>query len=75
MLRLELQTRVLSTLKMGNYLNRKYQIVVTNPPYLGNKGMNLELSEFAKENYADSKLDLFAMFMDRTIQMLDSFVS
>lgn len=39
--------------------------VVANPPYMGGKGMNPALKEFAKSNFPDSKADLFAMFMER----------
>ncbi|MEH1656792.1 Eco57I restriction-modification methylase domain-containing protein, partial [Salmonella enterica] len=43
-------------------LAQRYDAVVANPPYMGGKGMNSELKEFAKNNFPDSKADLFAMF-------------
>ncbi|MGE8181983.1 BREX-1 system adenine-specific DNA-methyltransferase PglX [Pseudomonas mandelii] len=43
----------------------KYDAVVANPPYMGSKGMNSTLKEFAKKNFPDSKADLFAMFIER----------
>jgi len=49
-------------------LLRKYDCVVTNPPYMGSKGMNPDLKEFAKLSYPDSKSDLFAMFIERAKQ-------
>lgn len=42
----------------------KYDVVITNPPYMGNRGMNSELSKYINENYKDSKSDLFAVFME-----------
>ena len=48
-------------------LARKYDCVVTNPPYMGGKGMNPELRAFAKDNFPDSKSDLFAMFIERNL--------
>lgn len=42
----------------------QYDAVVANPPYMGGKGMNLALKEFAKRNFPDSKADLFAMFIE-----------
>lgn len=43
----------------------QYDVVVTNPPYMGTKGMNAELSSFVKKRYTTSKGDLFSVFMDR----------
>ncbi len=58
--------KVLQALEQADYLSQKYHVVVANPPYMGGKGMNGSLSNFAKQNYPDSKSDLFAMFIDRT---------
>ena len=44
---------------------RKYDVVVTNPPYMGSSGMGTRLAEFVKKWYPDSKSDLFAVFMER----------
>ena len=44
---------------------RKYDVVVTNPPYMGSSGMGARLTEFVKKQYPDSKSDLFAVFMER----------
>lgn len=44
---------------------RKYDVVVTNPPYMGSSGMGARLAEFVKKQYPDSKSDLFAVFMER----------
>lgn len=46
-------------------LAQRYDAVVANPPYMGGKGMNGELREFAKKQFPDSKSDLFAMFIER----------
>lgn len=43
----------------------RYDVVITNPPYMGAKGMNPELSDFTKKHYKDSRIDLYAVFMDR----------
>lgn len=48
---------------------QKYDVVVTNPPYMGSSGMNAKVSEYVKENYADSKSDLFAVFIEKCGQM------
>jgi hypothetical protein len=50
-------------------LTSTYSCVVTNPPYMGGKGMNAELGDFVKKNYPDSKSDLFAVFMERGFEI------
>jgi len=37
-----------------------YDCVVTNPPYMGGKGLNGLLKEFLKDNYADVEQNRFA---------------
>lgn len=49
---------------VGAMLGQKYEIVVTNPPYMGASGMSVKLSEYVKRNYPNSKADLFAVFME-----------
>lgn len=48
---------------------QKYDVVVTNPPYMGNSGMSGKLSEFVKKHYPDSKSDLFACFIEKGNRM------
>lgn len=49
----------------GKMLSGLYEVVITNPPYMGSKGMNPKLSEYTKKHFKDSKSDLFAVFMER----------
>lgn len=49
----------------GMILAQKYNVVATNPPYMGSSGMGSALSKYAKDNYPDSKSDLFAVFIER----------
>ena len=55
--------------KQAQIMAQKYDVVVTNPPYMGSSGMSGKLSEFVKKNYPDSKSDLFAVFIERCGQM------
>ncbi len=50
-------------------LNRQYDAVITNPPYMGSSSMNPVLREFVRRQYPDSKSDLFAVFMERCAAM------
>jgi len=56
----ELQKKILSS---------EFHCVVTNPPYMGGKGMNAELSDFVKKQYPDSKSDLMTCFMERCLDL------
>jgi Eco57I restriction-modification methylase len=60
---------VLATLRMAEALGPRYAVVVANPPYMGSKGMNGRLSAWAKEYYPNSKSDLFAMFIERNLDL------
>ena len=46
-------------------LSIRYDAVIANPPYMGAKGMNADLKDFAKTNFPNSKSDLFAIFIER----------
>lgn len=60
------QQRLQELVAVGEVLAQKYEVVVTNPPYMGSSGMGAKLSAYVKQNYPDSKSDLFAVFMERT---------
>lgn len=40
-------------------MSKKFNVVITNPPYMGSSGMGTKISEFVKKNFPDSKSDLF----------------
>ncbi|WP_416037919.1 BREX-1 system adenine-specific DNA-methyltransferase PglX [Lactococcus formosensis] len=60
-----LDQAVREMVEVGELLQQKYAIVVTNPPYMGSSGFNPTLAKFAKKTYPNSKSDLFAMFIER----------
>lgn len=55
---------LLPLVQVAEALAQKYDVVVTNPPYMGNSSMSANLSEFIKKKYPDSKSDMFAIFME-----------
>ena len=65
----EASKRLQELINIGKTLAQKYDVVVTNPPYMGASGMGAKLSAFLKKNYPDSKSDLFACFIERCGQM------
>jgi len=52
-------------------LAQRYEAVVANPPYMGSKGMNKALKDYAKSAYPNSKSDLFAIFMEHGFSLLN----
>lgn len=54
---------------VGKVLSDKYHTVVTNPPYAGTSNLSPKLNAYIKENYPDSKSDLFAVFIERCSEM------
>ena len=61
--------KALRVLEQAEFLRPKYHVVVANPPYMGGKGMNGRLGVWIKENYPDTKSDLFAAFVERITEM------
>ena len=49
-------------IKQHTVMTDKFDITVTNPPYMGNSRMNGILKEYIDKNYSDVKSDLFAVF-------------
>ena len=60
---------LLPLVQVAEALAQKYDVVVTNPPYMGSSGMSIKLSDYVKSDYPDSKSDLFAVFIERCGQM------
>ena len=60
---------ILPLIQVAETMAQKYDVVVTNPPYMGASGMGTKLSEYVKKNYPDSKSDLFACFIERGFRM------
>lgn len=56
---------LLPLVQQAMLLAKQYDAVIANPPYMGGKGMNTALKDFAKKKFPDSKSDLFAMFIER----------
>ena len=61
----ETQEQLRKLVRVAKNLGQKYDAVVTNPPYMGASGMGAKLSKYVKDNYSDSKSDLFAVFIEK----------
>lgn len=61
--------KLMPLVKQGRLMSNKYDVVCTNPPYMGSKGMNAKVSSYILKNYPESKNDLFAVFIERCNQI------
>ena len=65
-------TELLPLMQQAQMLGMQFDAVVANPPYMGSKGMNSIVKEYARLVYPDSKADLFAMFIERGFEWCKS---
>lgn len=52
-------------IKQYEIMKAKYDVTITNPPYMGGKGFSPKLKTYVEKNYKDTKSDLFAVFIER----------
>lgn len=64
-------------LNLAKIISSEYDIVVTNPPYMGHSGMNSDLSKYIKEHFPNTKGDLSTVFMEVSLKFAkeNGFVS
>ena len=65
--------KVLKVFRQVDYLCPKYEVVIANPPYMSSNGMNNRLKTWAESNFANSKTDLFAMFIERNLDLVRKY--
>jgi len=51
--------------KQAEIMSRMYEVCITNPPYMGRKGMESKLKRHVEKVFVDSKSDLFSVFIDK----------
>ena len=66
----ETQKQLRKLVRVAKNLGLKYDVVVTNPPYMGASGMGTNLAKYVKDKYPKSKADLFSVFIERGNKML-----
>ena len=69
MMQMSALDELLPLVKCAELLAQKYDVVVTNPPYMGSSSMDQHLSEYAKKAFPDSKADMFSVFIECCGQM------
>ncbi|MEC0329940.1 BREX-1 system adenine-specific DNA-methyltransferase PglX [Paenibacillus macerans] len=63
------QLKLKQLVQIAAAMAQKYDVVVTNPPYMGSSGMGPRLAEYLKRNYPASKSDLSTACMEMSIAM------
>ena len=69
----EVVNDVLPLVKCVEILTQKYDVVVTNPPYLGSAKMDDKLLKYVKHVYPYSKGDLFTVFIEKGFALLKAY--
>lgn len=59
----ETSKKLRTLIVQGKVMSDKYWAVSTNPPYMGLTGGTTKLNTYVKKKYADSKTDMFAVFI------------
>src|SRR5690554_1466885 len=54
-------------IQQAKIMSQKYDVVCTNPPYMGKKSINPKLGEYLEYNYPKSKSDLYATFIEKCL--------
>lgn len=62
--------RLWYSIRQAKIMQKTYECLVTNPPYMGSGGMGVQLTEFVKKNYKDTKSDMSTVFMEKTLKMI-----
>ncbi|MFV4946846.1 BREX-1 system adenine-specific DNA-methyltransferase PglX [Lactobacillus delbrueckii] len=59
-----IQNELIPILEVGQALSQQFDVVVTNPPYMGSSGMDKKLNSYVKKHFPNSKADMFAVFIE-----------
>lgn len=62
--------RAARAIRQAQFLLPGYSAVVANPPYMGSKNMEDDLAIWADAAYPKTRYDLFAMFMERSLELI-----
>ena len=63
----EINEDIIPLIKIAHIMAQKYDVVVTNPPYMGARLLNDKLRQFMADYYTDAKTDTYATFVLRCL--------
>lgn len=61
---------LLPLVQVAEALARKYDVVVTNPPYMSTSNADVKVNEYIKNNFAVAKADLYSVFIAKCESMV-----
>lgn len=61
--------------RQAKILLGKYDVMITNPPYIGISNMEDAVKQYANKYYPNSKADMFAMFMETGFVKSNGFMA
>ncbi|MEJ8785700.1 BREX-1 system adenine-specific DNA-methyltransferase PglX [Peptoniphilus sp. HCN-40583] len=61
--------QLLPLVEIARALAQKYDVVVTNPPYLRISNSSQKINQYAKTFYPTSKYDMSTLYMEKTLDM------
>lgn len=65
--RVMLLEKIPMLIKQAEIMSNKYEVCITNPPYMGSTGMSNKLQEYINKNWGDVKADIYSVFMKRVL--------
>ena len=66
----DLISRIEKVLRFSEFLSTRYNIVVTNPPYMNSSHMDVLCKSYLQKCYEDYKTDMFSAFVVRCTEMV-----
>lgn len=60
--------------KQGQLMSEKYEVCVTNPPYMGRNNVSRKLKEFIDINYNNTSDDLYSIFIEKNVSSTRKYV-
>lgn len=67
--------KLLYVAKMAIALSSRYDVMITNPPYIGTSSLEKPAKDYANKFYPNSKADMFAMFMETDFVRKNGFLA
>jgi hypothetical protein len=64
---------LLDILRVAYFMAQKYDVMITNPPYIGISTLDSNPKDYLSKNYAISKSDMFSMFMENPLVKKNGF--
>lgn len=72
---IQLREKLLPVINVAKILSQRYDVVVTNPPYMNSSVMPNNLKKYILKNYPDSKTDLCTAFMETCLVKKDGYLA